>query len=539
LLVNFNPSDEITPLPVTHVLHVPNLFFFDQDVYAHQRNTDYSTFGKIKFKENISTLDILSWSRSSNVYTYMKYNSTLEKEVISTGNWRLFVDVMDILQGMERLDIIYDICQYHQLLNKYPKTVNKLYLYSQVNPAYRILKDKIASFNEEKFNQDLTNELNKNLIECDTIINGKLGLDLDNKSWLNEIFKNDNSILPLSVNIGQVKQLFSDEELCNLNKLTKTNSERVINLIIAKIMKKIQSLCTETNYTNKYFIIKDANGSKGLGISGFNCFNYDIRNNFQSKNNFIRLIFGINRMSYWEPEKIIGKMLNTFLLVQEFISSPILNLGSFGQFKFKSRIYVLLEQNPDLTINFHLHKDFNLDYMPNFNMKNFFDVQVDSEQEAISHSAIYISNLSASHRSIARIPKAYTYSDSITSHGPADFDYKTNMKDFIKTFARHFALFFKDRMSLFTDLVKNQLSKRIYKVLVIDVIFDSNNQNNIKIVEINTAGAIYEQNFIDDMNNYILTGNIKNFYSVLATNPTNVIEKKYLNKITKYEIKYN
>jgi hypothetical protein len=540
-------TEEIKPKKITHILIIPHIFHIDTKRFRSGKHIQQCVFGKINLKEKYSKLDILGWVVKSEEKQFYKYNKDQDNEFIYTGNFRLFSDINGILKFFENTEIYtnYVIYQDVSMINKDSEKINKYYFYSPIKPQYRIL-EKNPMFSKESLKSYLNCKTDKIFMNSDVIINGNLRINLDDKLLLELIFKKDKSIIPLSVNLGQVKNLFSETEIDKINSLEPGDLVGISDLIVDKLLEEIKKICDTADFKNKNFIIKNANGSNGIGISGFNCFGRDFDK--ESKKNFIKLVFDINTsiIDFPTNEKFINKMLNTYILIQEYISSPTLNIPE--PIKFKSRVYVLLEQEPDFTIKYHLYDIFNIDPMPNIDTENFFNVTARTLEKAYLYATRYISNLSR-----IEIPNYYKNSEYIDDILDPYFNYEEIMNNFIQIFADHFTEFInKNKLYLFCDMMNNRIPKKIFKILSIDTIFDSNDSNKLKIIEINTAGAIYENNFINDVYNYILFGNLTNFYSSTVTNPpqestakistvTNPpqesIDKKYL-KSTRYEIKY-
>mgnify|MGYP000153132805 CR=1 FL=1 len=145
--------------------------------------------------------------------------------------------------------------------------------------------------------------LNENIIKSDIVLNGKLSVNYDDKLILKHIF--DKSILPLSENIGQVKTLFEPSDLLITTFELNDNS---MELLFDAIISKINLLCANKDLENRKFIIKDANGSRGSNISGFNCQNYH-RISREVKKYFIIKLFEIS--DNINIEKILNHVLKS------------------------------------------------------------------------------------------------------------------------------------------------------------------------------------------------------------------------------------
>jgi hypothetical protein len=410
---------------------------------------------------------------------------------------------------MNKRGIIFNFCYDFSLVKHYDTSIKKIFIYSTLNKHTDERKMKVYN-----------KILNENITNSDIVLNGNLSLNYDDKLILKHIF--DKSILPLSENIGQVKTLLQSSDL--LIDTFELNHDSM-ELIFDAIIEKINSLCRNKDFENKKFIIKDANGSRGVNISGFNCQNYN-RISKNVKTYFIIKLFEIS------ADTNIQKILNTYILVQEFISSPTINIPNHGPFKFKTRIYILLEQNPDLTINFHLNKNFNIDFMNNFNSDQFFNIDFKNYDEVKTHSNQFISN----HQNDLLKEVNRDYGSQITL---LEFDYDSKLRLFITKFANQFSKSLeKIQKPLFTDIYGKTVNKKIFKVLIIDAIFDENDNNDIKILEINTAGGIYEH--FPNVYEYIIDGRLRNFHSIFSVN-LDVIStsKKYLSNTIKVKINYD
>lgn len=507
-IYDFNLKKIIHPQPIQYVLLVPYLFYRNNSTFNKLSSNIWSILAYIKIKYE-KPLNILFKINKKNHYNFenSKYNA---ENLAHIGNWRLFTDLIDTIKFMNERGIIFNFCYDYLSLVKYnDPCIKKIFIYSTLN--------KHVSEQEKKIYNRIIND---NISKSDIVLNGNLSVNYDDKSILKHIF--DKSILPLSENIGQVKTLLQPSDLLIV---TFELNDDSMELMFDAIIRKINLLCRNEDYKDKKFIIKDANGSKGINISGFNCENYH-RISRAVKIYFIIKLFEIS------PNTKIEKILDTYILVQEFISSPIINIPSYGAFKFKSRIYILLEQNPDLTINFHLNKNFNIDMMNNFNSDQFFNIDFQNYEEVRLHSNQFISN----NQNDLLKEVNMNYGSQIRL---LEFDYDNKLRLFITKFANQFSKSLeKIKKPLFTDIFGNTVNKKIFKVLVIDAIFDENDNNNIKIIEINTAGGIYE--YFENVYEYIIQGRLQNFHSIFSVKLDEVAtSKKYLSKIIKVKINYD
>ena len=501
------------PQPINYILLVPYMFYIDNIAYKKYSNYDYSTLAFLIENKKVDHLSILF--KINNTRNYNFINSNINKiEKYNIGNWRLYADLIELLTFMFNKKIIYDICFDYNLLKNYNPSIIKIYINSTLfNKKINILK--LPS---------IKNDLNMNIINSDIILNGKLLVNFDDKLILKHIF--DKSILPLSENIGLVRILY-DDFLTRMNLDVSEPRYRydINDIIFDAIIQRITSLCQHKDFVNKKFIIKDANGSQGIGISGFNCINYNSISK-ELKKIFIEKLFN-NRFFTTE----INTILDTHLLVQEFISSPTINIPRRGDYKFKTRIYILLEQNTDLTINFHLNKLINLDFMHNFNPDSFFNIDLSNSHDIDAHVNQFISNYRDEDLGFV----SSLFQSDLTL---LKFDYDLKLKLFLTNFAKQFSVILKNFESLFIDLLGASINKKIFKVLSIDAIFDENDDNNIKILEINTAGAIYE--YFENIYEYILNGRLRNFHSIFNVNLDEITtSKKYLSNIIKVKINYD
>ena len=500
-------KNEIYPQPINYILLVPYMFYIDDIAYKRNRDYNYSTLAFVKENKKVDHLSILFKINNTRNYNFENRNiNKIEKNNI--GNWRLYADLIELLTFMFIKKIIYDICFDYNLLKNYDSSIKKIYINSTLfNKKINILKF-----------PSIKNDLNMNIINSDIILNGKLLVNFDDKLILKPIF--DKSILPLSENIGLVRILY-DDFLTSLN-LDVLEPKRSYEIIFDAIIQRITSLCQHKDFVNKKFIIKDANGSRGIGISGFNCINYNSISK-ELKKIFIEKLFD-NRFFTTK----INSILDTQLLVQEFISSPTINIPHNGDYKFKTRIYILLEQNTDLTINFHLNKLINLDFMHNFNSDSFFNTDLSNSHDVDAHGNQFISNYR---------DKDLKFVSSIFKSNLTllNFDYDLKLKSFLTNFAKQFSVILKKFKSLFIDLLGASINKKIFKVLSIDAIFDEHEDNNIKILEINTAGAIYE--YYENVYEYIIHGSLRNFHSIFSVNLDEITtSKKYLSNTIKVKL---
>ena len=508
-IYDFNLKKIIHPQPIQYVLLVPYLFYRNNSTFNKLSSNIWSILAYIKIKYE-KPLNILFKINKKNHYNFenSKYNA---ENLAHIGNWRLFTDLIDTIKFMNERGIIFNFCYDYLSLVKYnDPCIKKIFIYSTLN--------KHVSEQEKKIYNRIIND---NISKSDIVLNGNLLVNYDDKLILKHIF--DKSILPLSENIGQVKTLLMEPS--DVLIFTFKLDYNFMELIFDAIIKKINSLCRNKDFENKKFIIKDANGSLGVNISGFNCQNYD-RISIEVKKYFIIKLFEIS------ADTNIQKILNTYILVQEFISSPTISIPDIGLFKFKSRIYILLEQNPDLTINFHLNKNFNIDFMNNFNSDQFFNIDFQNYEEVRLHSNQFISN----HKDdvVMNVNKDYGSNISLL-----EFDYDNKLGLFITKFANQFSKSLeKIQKPLFTDIYGETVNKKIFKVLVIDAVFDEYDDNNIKILEINTAGGIYD--YFPNVYEYIIQGRLRNFHSIFSVKPDELsTSKKYLSKIIKVKINYD
>jgi hypothetical protein len=495
------------PQPIEYVLLVPYLFYRNNETLKKVRSNKWSILSYIKIKKEDS-LNILFKINKKNGYIFENHNYN-SQTLIHIGNWRLFSDLIDIIKFMSDNSIMFNFCYDIRLVENYDPRIKKIFIYSTLNKNIH-----------EQIKRIYNGILNENIIKSDIVLNGKLSVNYDDKLILKHIF--DKSILPLSENIGQVKTLFEPSDLLITTFELNDNS---MELLFDAIISKINLLCANKDLENRKFIIKDANGSRGSNISGFNCQNYH-RISREVKKYFIIKLFEIS------DNINIEKILNTYILVQEFISSPTIRIPDDKQYKFKTRLYILLEQNPDLTINFHLNKNFNIDFMNYFNSDKFFNIDFKNYFQVEEHSNQFISNHTTSNLRVMNDLYGTDYS-------LLEFDYDSKLRLFITNFAKQFSDSLKKiQKPLFTDLELKEINKKIFKVLVIDAIFDEMDDNNIKIIEINTAGGIYDH--LPNSYEYIINERLENFHSIFSAKPDELVtSKKYLSKVIKVKINYD
>ena len=392
---------------------------------------------------------------------------------------------------------------------------------------------------------ELREKIRKEFLTCNYIIDNKLKVKLDNKSNLKKYF-NDKSILPLTFNIGFIGKLLSE---CEFKELFIQSN--YINYIIIKIIKFISNYCNL--YKNKFFILKDANGTRGINITGFNCFDDYDKTNYEEKISYLTKLFDEENKTMETAQNRaehiynIKKILKKELVIQEYIQSPqIKDLDT--KYNYKSRIFVIIYQQKSQNGNIsqlysYVHKGFTLDLMKynKINRYNFYN--------KTGKDYLFISN-------ILNISKTSNEID----HDQFSFNPNEKLKEFIDKFNIHINKINKFYDGIMVDDNDQFVNNNIYKILAIDIIFDINDNYNIKMLEINTEGAVYvedvekgilkliynndDSSFIkaDTTFNYdeevTYSDSFDNIYCINKFNETKDNSLIYKNKYLKYKNKY-
>jgi len=530
-LINFNY------LKISNILIIPYVFYIRLN---KKINIYESIYGKNPIQIDINSIDIFKYVDFNLHIDYIEYFNNLNKKIerltIKMGNFRLIQDIIDLINFNVKQNIEFILCDNLQYLDYINLDSTKIFL----NSSFKISESSLSPEESNKIKCIIKKINNKFISKSDLILNGYLNFNVDDKSFLNKIFNNN---LPLSKNFNKISSYFSSSEIDEIFTYIKKwdspqNKNQILKQIIDSICTRliffIQQFCNNPIYNNKLFIIKDANSSRGLGISGFNCSNYHRLSNF-SKKIFISLIFNLEQI--YKPNtsllKLITDILNINLVIQEFIESPLVYKNDVSQFKFKSRIYILLEQRPNLNIIYHLYKNFSMDYLPVKDLSKFFYKEISNITDALSHSSNFISNSSGNFDTIKEFNSNYSDINSVLNYLPETFknNYLSIMQQFIINFGNDFQII-NSKIPLFTNYYKNQINKSILKILSLDIIFDENDEYNIKIIEINSGGAIYNSDFINDYFYFILTGILNNFISYDSSKPSPSYPNPSTNKIT-------
>ena len=127
-----------------------------------------------------------------------------------------------------------------------------------------------------------------------------------------------------------------------------------------------------------------------------------------------------------------------------------------------------------------------------------------------------------------------------------NFNPDEKLKEFINKFNININKFNKFFNGIFIDDNNQFVNNNIYKILAIDIIFDINDDYNIKMLEINTEGALYVENFEENIIKLIYNNNDEAFikadttfnYQDEVTYSNSIDNLLYKNKYLKYKNKY-
>jgi hypothetical protein len=478
-------------------------------------NRTFNKIAKIKTDTILSPLEkikVVSKSEDEFVRYFPSYNKIINDQSVGGGNWRIFENYLMILDEFDSLDLKYIIVDSIEMIEILPPTIKKLYFYTRPLISENIKTSK--SIKTYKYVKLYVNNLLNNFIEkSDLIINGNLYVDLDDKTILKEAFSKigyvkasgvTTSIIPRSINIGKLSTLFTTDELTYINQ----NKDKIlsINLIFEKLINYLETFCSKPENEFKNFIIKDAHGSRGAGVSGFKC-NALYFENKTSVQNYLKLLFEIKRTDI-NINKNVDKMLNTSILIQDFISSPSVKVKmprDTKLYKFKVRLNILLVQDSNLTLRFFINRSFIFDFLPNYYTDTYLFEQPTSYDDAERVFGLYNSNIADTNTDIKKANKYGTYKSVVPL---LRFNVNDKLRDFINLFARNFTDFITtNSLPIFiNNSNKMPITKNISRVLAIDAIFDESDNYNIKMLEINTAGAIYDTEFEKHLTNFYAYG---------------------------------
>ncbi len=548
------------PIKLENVLYIPYFYYsIKESEYSFY---DISVKRKLFYK-NYTLLDL---SIDNDIQIYIQRilnNKNRITQNILCGGWIHYERTINIIDAISDLNLLntFIIESSYNKLETY-ECVKILYLNAPplVKPSSEIILE-FKEFNRERNIEETTKhfyDMYSNLkirarnefLKCNYNIDNKLKIKLDNKSNLKKYF-NDKSILPLTFNIGKIDNLLSE---CERNEIL-SNIEHIdyITAIVEKIIKFLRNFCNLNK--NKYFIIKDAKGTSGINISGFNCFDDYDKVNYENKIYFLKKLFYHEIDTYYDHETSIKKhvinfieCLNKNLVIQEFIKSPY--IYSFGKYySFKSRIFIIINQQKSQNDNIsqlysYLYKKFSPDFMEynEVNPNNFFNNSIKTYNSFISNKNRHLSHMS--------------HTEDIEDYVQDE----KKVKEFINKFNIYINKINKFVNGIFIDDNNNFINSNIYKILVIDAIFDTNDNNNIKIIEINTEGAVYVDGIYENIIELIYKNNDSSFikadstfnydeevtysedlddvYCINKFNETKDSSLKFKNKYLKYKNKY-
>jgi hypothetical protein len=540
---------EITPISeinLKNILYIPYLFY---PVY----NDDEIRFNEVfqirkNIYKNYTLIDLSVKDIAQNIIDKIKNNKSIYFLCGGQNGFQGIIHFIHALYKTNLLDTFIIESSYVKLMTY--KSVNKIHLNVPQLKKYTIEMLEINNIDDEQGNLLYTNlkeKIRNEMLSCNYIINNKLKVKLDNKINLKKYF--DKSILPLTYNIGPIKYLFQECELRELIQLY-SNSD-YINKITIKIIKFISNYCN--THKNKFFILKDANGTYGINITGFNCVDDYDKINYEKKISYLKNLFiEENKIMYKNLQKNvlyqkknidnihnieninnIKKILNKELIIQEFIQSPQIEFDA-KNYNFKSRVYVIVYQQKSQTnivdeLYSYIYKQFTLDLMEynEINKDNFYNESGDDK--------LFISNLS----DINLLSKYIPYE-------VFNFKPEEKLKEFINKFNIDINKINKFYKGIFIDENNQFVNNNIYKILAIDIIFDINDDYNIKMLEINTEGALYVEDLEENILNLIYYNNDKAFikadttfnYQDEVTYSNGFDDQLYKNKYLKYKYKY-
>jgi hypothetical protein len=548
------------PIKFENILYIPYFYYSikeDSKLLFH----DISVKKKLFYK-NYTLLDL---SIDNEIQIYIQRLLNLKNRItenILCGGFIHYERTIQIIYAISDLNLLntFIIESSYNKLESY-ECAKILYLNAPplVKPSLEIILEFNEANREKNIDEtkrrfyDMYNNLKirsrNEFLKCNYIIDNKLKVKLDNKINLKKYF-NDKSILPLTFNIGKIDNLLSE---CERNEiLSNIEHNDYITAIVEKIIKFLRNFCNLNK--NKYFIIKDAKGTGGINISGFNCFDDYDKVNYEKKIDFLRKLFYNEIETYDDYETSIKKhvinyieCLNKNLVIQEFIISPKI-FSKSQYYNFKSRIFIIINQQKSQNDNIsqlysYLYKQFSPDLMEykEVNPNNFFNEDYGTYDSFISNKNEHLEDLS--------------YTDDIKN-----FVQDEIVKEFINKFNIYINKINKFVNGIFIDDNNNFINSNIYKILVIDAIFDINDHNNIKIIEINTEGAVYledleinilkliynndDSSFIkaDTTFNYdeevTYSEDLDDIYCINKFNETKDSSLKFKNKYLKYKNKY-
>lgn len=553
---------EILPINLKNILYIPHLFILNNTTTGYSSTNISIRYVWQKRKLHYEKYTLIDLSINDIVPFIINYNNHKNKSYIthlSGGSAIIFQRTINFILELYNLDLLdtYIIESSYDLLIKY-KCVKILYLHAP--PLTKNSKSYLSNFHikmnidelvieSDNYYNILQERIRKELLICTNIIDNKLKIKLDNKSNLKK-YINDTSILPLTFNIGPISNLLSEDE--NKELLIQYD---YVKYIIIKIIKFIKNYCKF--YKDKFFIIKDADGTSGQNITGFNCVDDYDTINYQNKISYLTNLFTKENIlmhqlrmgsnSEFEHRQNINNFLNRELVIQEFIQSPSIDYQG-TKYNYKSRIYVIVYQKKSENDNIsqlytYIYKEFVLDLMnySKINSKNFYN-ETGNDKLFISNSL----NINIQSNKF----KLHQFS----------FNPNEKLKEFIDKFNIHINKINKFFDGIFIDENYQFVNNNIYKILSIDIIFDINDNNNIKILEINTEGGQYidviekgilkliyfndDSYFIkaDTLFNYdeevIYSNSFDDIYCINKFNETEQSKLSLKNKYIKYKNKY-
>jgi hypothetical protein len=472
----------ISQINIKNIFYFPYLFSF-----IDEKENDYSII--IQKKKIVYTNYILMDLSVEYItpFILLKINNKNKSIIMHRcGGNRMFERVMYFLDAFDNLDLLntFIIEDSYSKLENY-NCIKKIFLYTtpliknnlSILSYYKKINCNNRDINElkkdsDRFYEILQKRARSDILTCDYIIDNKLKVNLDKKINLKKYF-NDESILPLTFNIGPIRKLFLSD--CEYQELF-INSD-YIDYIIINIIKFINNYCNL--HKNKYFILKDANGSFGNDVTGFNCFDDYNKINYEKKKSYLKNLFykeiKIKQVAKNRQEQHDNKVniLNKELIIQEFIQSPSIEKNKI-KYNFKTRVYVIVyqqkSQNDSISpLYSYIYKEYSLDTMQytKISKDNFYNESGDDE--------LFISNFN----------KLEILSSEIDIK---EFDFVPNekFKEFINKFNIYINKINKFFNGIFIDDNNQFVNNNIYKILAIDVIFDINDNYNVKMLEINT-----------------------------------------------------
>jgi hypothetical protein len=511
-LITYTEIEIIIP---TFIIYFPYICLF---------NTKYWRHTKYKRKEHYKSIDISDINSVSNQDAIMKQiedetrNVTQERSKVTgiikkiniydsnglnnIGDFTIFFKLFDLIE-FTNTKIKGIICSSKEEIIKY-KIHSPYIIYFYISPV-NVLKNDIKKLFDEldigdkeqimKTQQYIkqTTQTNKKYMEYDRsflkyynhcIFNKQVKIE---KTELNKLFKDN--IIPKSYNIS-ILEIMKGKH--NINE----------NTIIEELIKTIKEYCTFQSECSGYFMIKDALGSIGKNIYGFECFtNADYLNNKIYIQKLKEKLFSDCKIK--DSESFNQQfMLQKKYVIQLYIESPTLNKilldrnvygnnkhsfiytdiesknpYNYGKYRYKIRLYLLLHYINDTFVSY-IHTDFNYDLMKYKDLDSNTFYKGDDNTEQFFNS---------NHKDVIKLDLKIPEDDYEFIR--ISFDPKEKIREFIKKFNEQIN---EKKCMLNIDMDNS------YGLYAIDAKFDISDNYNIKILEINSGGAVYRNRVMND-----------------------------------------